>query len=159
VRRAVVDTNVWVSGLLKPSGWPGRIRRGLEAGRFALVTSEPLLSELSKVLSRPRIIRRFGVHPTDTAALLSLIRERAEIVTITRTVALCRDPDDDIVLETAMVGHADTVVTRDDDLKGDSGLLEALVAHGIEVLTVRRFLEAIEGESPLEAVDSPDSPS
>jgi putative PIN family toxin of toxin-antitoxin system len=143
VRRVVVDTNVWVSGLLKPGSWPARVRRGLEAGRFALVTSEPMLAELSDVLARPRIVRRYGVRPDEVAALLALIREQAEVVAVTGTLALCRDPKDDIVLETAVVGGADTLVTRDDDLKGESDLVRALSERGVAVLSVQRFLDAI----------------
>lgn len=107
-----------------------------------------MLAELSYVLARPRIVRKYGVRSDEVAALLALIREQAEIVAVTGTLALCRDPKDDVVLETAIVGRADTVVTRDDDLKGERDLVRAPSERGVEVLTVQRFLDAIGSDVP-----------
>jgi predicted nucleic acid-binding protein len=53
-------------------------------------------------------------------------------------------PDDDVVLETAFTGKADTVVSRDEDLKGDQDLARLLREAGIEMLSVRRFLEVLD---------------
>jgi predicted nucleic acid-binding protein len=52
---------------------------------------------------------------------------------------MCRDADDDAVIETALVGQADALVTRDDDLKSPE-LTIALEAHSLAVLTVRHLL-------------------
>jgi putative PIN family toxin of toxin-antitoxin system len=145
--RAVVDTNVWVSALLNPAGQPAAIRLALARERFTLVTSEPLLTELAKVLARPRFARRYGVKGTDIGELVALLRERAEIAPVAGTVRLCRDPDDDVVIETALNGHADALVTRDDDLKGVAELAALLRERGVAVLTVRRFLEALAAEA------------
>jgi putative PIN family toxin of toxin-antitoxin system len=116
----------------------------LEAGRFVLVTSEPLLDELGEVLSRPRILRRYPLAPDAATALGSRLRRRAEIVRVQYAVHLCRDPDDNLVIETAALGRAELLVTRDDDLKGDLSLSQALAAGGIAVLSVRRFLAVLE---------------
>ena len=67
--RAVVDTSVWVSAILNPSGPPARILEALEDGRFSLVVSEPLLTELAEVISRPRLVRRYKLTPEKTAAM------------------------------------------------------------------------------------------
>ena len=48
--RATIDTNVWISALVNPAGAPARILAALQAERFTLVTSEPLLAELERVL-------------------------------------------------------------------------------------------------------------
>ena len=65
-------------------------------------------------------------------------------MTITGGVRLCRDPNDDMVLEPALRGRADTLITRDDDLKGEADLVELLAAAGIAVLAVRRFLALLD---------------
>jgi uncharacterized protein len=45
----------------------------------------------------------------------------------------CRDPDDDLILETAIRGQAQYTVTRDDDIKRDLDLIKHLQAHGVTV--------------------------
>ena len=57
---------------------------------------------------------------------------------------LCRDPDDDLILETAVLGRARYAVSRDDDLKGDRDLVANMIPMGVEVLTVQHFLERLE---------------
>jgi putative PIN family toxin of toxin-antitoxin system len=126
------------------------MRAALQRQQFVLVTSEQLLAELAAVLARPRFTSRYGVTRRDAHELVALIREQAEIVPVLGTVDLCRDPDDDVVIETAQNGHADVLVTRDDDLKADVELVAALTTRGVSVLTVRRFLAilATEGTDP-----------
>ena len=53
---------------------------------------------------------------------------------------LCRDPEDDFLLETALLGGADCMVSRDDDLKRDLDLIDYLRTSGVEVLSVAQFL-------------------
>lgn len=149
MRRVVIDTNVWVSALLNPRGYPAQILTALGATRFNLLISEPLLEELAEVLARPRIARKYGVTLADIEELVTLLRERGTEVAVTGSVRLCRDPDDDVVLETALKGKADTMVSRDEDIKGDVALAELLRAAGIEVLSVQRFLNLLEEEPPL----------
>lgn len=148
--RVVVDTNVWISAVLNPAGPPAAVAAALSRGGFSLVTSKPLLDEVSEVLARPRFAHRYRVTTADIADLLDLLSERAEIAVVAGTVQLCRDPDDDVVIETARNGRATAMVTRDDDLKRDWDLIQLLAAEGIEVLSVRQFLERLaeeEGDS------------
>jgi putative PIN family toxin of toxin-antitoxin system len=142
--RVVVDTNVWVSAVLTPGGPPGLVRRALHDARFSLIISEPLLEEVAEVLARPRIVSKYGVTADHILDLLGLMRERGELVDVAGAVHLCRDPDDDLVVETALNGRADTLVSRDDDLKAASDLVAILARHGVEVLTVRRFLASLD---------------
>jgi uncharacterized protein len=141
--RAVVDSNVWVSALVNPAGAPAQVLAALRAQRFELVLSEPLLTELADVLRRPRFARRFAVTPEMTAALLAVLRARAHRVELAGTVRVCRDPNDDMVIETALTGHADALVSRDDDLKRSPEVAAALAERGIRVLSVQRFLDAL----------------
>lgn len=59
---ALFDTNVWVSALLNPSGIPARLITRWTQGDFTVVTSLPLLEELSEVLSRPRLKRKYQIR-------------------------------------------------------------------------------------------------
>lgn len=141
--RAVVDTNVWVSALLNPEGYPGRVLNAFRDERFDLVISEPLLAELSEVLTRPRLAARYRLTQSASRDLVSLLRRRAHLVSVRGTVQICRDPDDDVVIETALRGRADVLVTRDDDLKGDRDLAVHLATQHVQVMTVDRFLNEL----------------
>lgn len=146
--RVVVDTNVWVSAVLNPGGPPATAAEALGRGVYTLITSAPLLDELAEVLARPRFARRYGVASQDIEDLVALLGEQAEVVSVAGTVHLCRDPDDDMVIETAINGRAELMVTRDDDLKRDWDLIQVLAGEGIEVLSVQQFLKRLADEKP-----------
>lgn len=95
------------------------------------------------MLARPRLQRKYGLTEQDSAELLWLLRERAQVVWIRGEVRLCRDPDDDLVIETAVMGRAELLATRDDDLKATTEVATYLGAAGIVVVSVRRFLDLL----------------
>jgi predicted nucleic acid-binding protein len=68
--------------------------------------------------------------------------ESGELVHLAGTVHVCRDPDDNAVLETAEAGGADCVVSEDKDVRA-AEVAEYLAARGIRVLTIRQFLEEL----------------
>lgn len=142
--KAVIDTNIWVSALLNPSGYPAKLLKAFIAGRFELVVSEPLLVELADVLNRPRIKIKYGLDEADISEFLQLLEEQSEHVFPPGTIAICRDPDDNAVIETAIVGKAFCIVSRDDDLKFDVAVAEYLSSLDITVLTIDRFLKLLE---------------
>jgi len=117
--KAVIDTNIWVSAILCPSGFPAKLRESFADGIFHSVISEPMLLELAEVLSRPRIKEKYGISEYDIQELLILIEERSEHVMLSGDVAICRDKDDNLIIETAIKGQANYIVTRDDDIKSD----------------------------------------
>lgn len=142
--RVVVDTNVPVSAVINPAGFPARILAALAAGQFTMVTSEPLLEELEIKLCLPRIRRRTGLTPEQVADLISAIRDFAIVVELAGSVKLCRDPDDDMVIETCIEGQAEILVSRDEDLTRAPEVAETLASHGVRVLTVAQFVAWLE---------------
>jgi uncharacterized protein len=136
----LVDTNVWVSAFINPAGSPARLHRAWLDNRLQVLVSLPLLDELSDVLTRPRITRKYPIQATDIEGFLKLLIRRSQIVVPTGSVRKCRDPDDDLILETAILGQAQYVVTRYDDMKRDLDLIKHLQAHGVAVLSVQQFL-------------------
>ncbi len=141
---AVVDTGVWVLAFLNPVGFPARVLQVARAERFHVVVSNPLLEELRDVLLRPRIMRVRGTTPEEGLAFVQSIADVAQIVAISGTLHLCRDPDDDMILETALVGQAAYVVSRDEDLTRDPDLVQVLKSHRIVAVTVNQFLAMVE---------------
>jgi putative PIN family toxin of toxin-antitoxin system len=129
----VLDTNVVVSALL----WKGAPRRLLRAAAVAhveLFTSDPLLAELADVLSRSKLKRHIaglGVSPTE---LFSTYARQVEIVQPTDLPRLVPDPDDDVVIGTALAAKADFIVT------GDRTLLAVGKYEGVRIITVSEAL-------------------
>lgn len=128
---AVLDTNVLVSGLGWPRSLPGRIIHWAIQGRFLLVTSEPLLAELERVLAYPRLAAVIG----NPAKLVRLISEVAVVVDPNREVTVIEhDPADNRVLEAAVAAQADYIVS------GDTDLLEIASFEGVRIVSPREFI-------------------
>ncbi len=141
--KAVIDTNIWVSALLNPSGYPARLRKAFEEGLIEVVISEPILREITDVLSRPRIKNKYGIADVDIQEFLILIEERSEHVLVSGDVRICRDKDDDLIIETAVKGKVKYLVTRDDDVKTDTKVSDFLSQSNISPISVAKFLKLI----------------
>jgi putative PIN family toxin of toxin-antitoxin system len=140
---ALLDTNVWVSAFLKPTGPPGQIVAAWRRDEFTVITSLSQLGEIAEVLGRPRLVRRFRYPHPDAEAFVRLIAARATIVEISGELKICRDPDDDQIVEAAIGGKAQYLVTRDDDLKRDLDLIKMARRNRVRVLSVRQFLRRL----------------
>ncbi len=133
--RYVFDTNVLISALLFENSKPA------QALRYALVNGEVLLSldlleELNEVLGRERFNRYLTAEEREE--FLEALIERAVLVEITENVQECRDRKDDKVLELALNGEAQYIVSGDRDL---------LVLHpfrDVLVITADEFLKIME---------------
>ncbi len=134
--RAVVDTNIIIRALIKPMGTVGPVLARLRDGEYTAVYSEPLLDEMLAKLVLPRIRDKYHLGDSDVADLLALLALRGELVRPERKVRVCRDSDDDKVIEAALAGGAEWVVTGDDDLL----VLEKF--ESIRFVTPRIFLSA-----------------
>lgn len=141
--KAVIDTNIWVSAILNPHGFPSKLREGFKKELFKTIISEPMLEELAEVLSRPRIKDKYGITEKQIKELLILLEEKSEHVVLNENIDVCRDKDDNLILETAIKGRADFIVTRDDDIKFDKKVSDFLFKYGILIATVAKFLSLI----------------
>jgi putative PIN family toxin of toxin-antitoxin system len=110
--RLVVDTNVFVSAALKQTSWSGDLIRWVEKYGGLLKTAATE-RDVIQVFQRPRIAAK--IAPLFLANVYRLFAA-AGLVTITENVAHCRDPKDDKFLELAINGHADVIVSGDNDL-------------------------------------------
>ncbi len=144
--RAVIDTNIWVSSLINPFGFPAVLRKAFEEGAFHIIISEAMIEELTDVLSRSRILNKYEITEEDVRELLTLIEERADDVSLAGDIDICRDKDDNAVIETAINGRAQYLVSRDDDLKFDKEVSTYLSHYGIAVISLPRFLSLIKND-------------
>jgi predicted nucleic acid-binding protein len=86
-----------------------------------------------------------GTSVADAEAFVQRLAAATELVSVSGILKLCRDPDDDLVLETAAVGHATHLVSRDEDVTRDRALERQLERWGVQIVTVSRFLAILEG--------------
>jgi putative PIN family toxin of toxin-antitoxin system len=138
VIRAVVDTNILIRALIKPQGTVGPVLTRLRDGDYTLLYAGPLLDELVAKLALPSIHDKYHLTDDDVETVLALILLRGEPVMPQRRITACRDPKDNVVLEVAVAGEADYIVTGDNDL---------LVLHpfeGIHIVGPAEFLGALE---------------
>ena len=138
-----MDTNVWVSALINPSGPPAAVLNAWAERRFAAVLPAMVLDEIRAVLGRDRLRRRIRVTDEDVTEFVRLVAEGSMVIATTGRVLGCRDKKDDALLEAATLGSADMVVTRDDDLKRDVDLIARMAQGGIAVVSVSTFLRVL----------------
>jgi len=114
--RAILDTNVLLSGLL----WHGKPHRLLERvrdGTVTLVSSPALLAELAEVIERPQFASVLARSNTSRERSLAEVQTLAEVTAPAPLPApVCRDPDDDEVLALARATQVDLIVSGDKDL-------------------------------------------
>jgi uncharacterized protein len=128
--RAIIDTNVLLSGLLEH----------VRAGTLAMVSSPALLAELVDVISRPKFDSILVRSKTTREKLLTEVRQLAEVIEPPPLAApVCRDPDDDEVLALALAAQVDLIISGDEDL------LVLQVFEGIPILTPAMALQFIGG--------------
>ncbi len=137
--RAVLDANVFISALIRPTGPPGQILdRWIKERSFALIASPAIVDELRRAAHDDRVKRYMPLTPQEVEAWISSIQLTAEQVRPERSVrAVAADPDDDKYIDAAIQGDADFVVS------GDRHLLELRELEGVRIVTPRAFLEKI----------------
>ena len=130
--RLVIDTNVFVSGLISAAGSPAQILRAIQRRKVIHLVSDPIVEEYLRVLDYPQI-RKFkkitDEFVADIAAYLVYQTERVELVS---SIRLSPDPDDDVFLETAVDGRANWLVTND-----KANLLSLRTVERIPIVSAR----------------------
>jgi putative PIN family toxin of toxin-antitoxin system len=132
--RVVLDTNVLYSAVVS-SGKPRLLLRlGIE-GRFLPVTSDLLIQEFTRVMHE----EESGDYRTATLEMLALLNRSCRKVKVRSNlvVAVKADPSDDAVVNTALDGRADYIVT------GDRHLLELQKFRWIRIVTVGEMLKTL----------------
>ncbi len=128
--RVVFDTNILVSALAFPGGQGEAALRRVIDGTDRLLLSRPILDELLEVLGR-----KFARDAEELAHVAVFLSEFATPVAPRRRLRVVRDDPDNRILECAVAGRADGIVT------GDRALL-ALRSHaGIRMMTLRSYLD------------------
>lgn len=127
--RLVLDTNVVASAML----WGGNPKQLLQARRekrVELFTSVTMLAELTDILARRKFEKKIAASLLSVDQLVDGYAELAQMVRPTPTPRIVSDPDDDVVIGTALAARADLLVT------GDRGLLNVREYQGVRIVGV-----------------------
>lgn len=134
--RVVIDTNVWVAGLLSSSGPPAQIIDLVLGGALMVVMSPAILQEYEDVLPRPEL----DLSPDNVAAVLGYLSIPGLHVVHVDPVeppGACSDPDDDHFLGAARAGGAASIIT------GNVKHFPASPWHGIAIASPAAFLRTL----------------
>ena len=114
--RIVLDTSVYVAGLLNPRGGSGEcLRLWYEDALFDVIASQNLFEELLRTLHKPKLQGRFApLQPQRSVSAFAQVAQMLKDVPSPQT--LTRDSNDDFLVSLAIAGAADALVSLDDDL-------------------------------------------
>jgi putative PIN family toxin of toxin-antitoxin system len=135
--RILLDTNIIISGFLSSEGPPGKLVQGWLDGTFELVTSPAQLEELRRALGYERL--RDRINPDQAQYFLESVAVAAIVVTSVGEVTFSADSDDNVILATAIAGHAALIVSGD-----KPGMLNLREVEGIPIVTPREALDRLE---------------
>ncbi|MBA2492293.1 MAG: putative toxin-antitoxin system toxin component, PIN family [Gammaproteobacteria bacterium] len=131
--RAVFDTNIYISALVFPGGRAEKAVHAAADGWFDLLISKAIILEVLDVLTR-----KFGRDPEELSRVALFLADLASVVRPRKKLNVLRDDPDNRILECALAGHADMVVT------GDHAMLTLQKIETVRILTLRDFLEIID---------------
>jgi putative PIN family toxin of toxin-antitoxin system len=127
--KVVFDTNILVSALVFPGGRGEAALRRIIEEQDILVLSKPVLDELLGVLGR-----KFARNAEEIAHVAVFLSELAQYVKPRRRLRVVKDDPDNRILECAIAGRAEAIVT------GDRALLALGEYRGVRIITLRDYL-------------------
>jgi len=127
-RRVVFDTNIFLSAFTF-GGKPEVVFEMVRAGRLQLVVSPAILAEVASILKK-----KFAWDDADIREALMVVGRHAELVKPEHRLRVLVDDADNRVLECAVEGHAEWIIS------GDHHLLGLREFQGIPIVRVSDFL-------------------
>jgi putative PIN family toxin of toxin-antitoxin system len=127
--KVVFDTNILVSALVFPGGRGEEALRRIVEERDQLLISKPILEELLRVLGS-----KFSRDPEELAHIAVFLSELAVTAKPRRRLQVVKDEPDNRILECALTGRAEVIVT------GDHALLALGEYRGVRIMTLRQYL-------------------
>lgn len=127
----VLDTNVIVSGLLRPHSKPAAVLRLVATGAIRVAYDERILAEYREVLGRPK----FPFSRAQIKTFLDQIEGEGIAVAAPPLTSPLPDPDDEVFLEVAMAARVQALIT------GNARHYPARCRRGTPVLDPAAFLD------------------
>jgi putative PIN family toxin of toxin-antitoxin system len=128
----VLDTNVIVSGILRPYSKAATILRLAATGMIQLAYDLRILSEYQDVLNRPK----FTFAREDINVFLDQVEKEGVLVSVVPLKFRLSDPDDEPFLEVALAARAEAIIT------GNKRHFSKKIYQGTQILSPAEFLVA-----------------
>lgn len=128
--KVVFDTNILVSALVFPGGRGEAALRRIVEEQDQLVISKPILDELLGILGR-----KFARDAEELAHAAVFLSELGILVKPRQRLRVVKDDPDNRILECAIAGRADAIVT------GDKALLGLREYRSVRILSLREYLD------------------
>jgi uncharacterized protein len=133
--RILCDVNILVRANENSEGPARRLLLTLLANGHTLLISREMMIELARVLRYPRLLAMFGLSEEQIYNYVHFLQEVSETVVADHTLPVpMRDPQDVVVLQTAVAGEADVICTLDKDFYDDD-TLAFCATLGLDVCT------------------------
>ena len=133
--RAVMDTNVLVSGVLW-RGVPFELLRWAEKNSLVIYASLEILAEVHRVLHYPKFQQYIDNQQTSPGELFAKIASLCTIIQVDQVVkGVCSDADDEKFLSCALAANVEVLVS------GDRHLLNLVQYQSVRILTAREFYQ------------------
>jgi putative PIN family toxin of toxin-antitoxin system len=130
--KAVFDTNIFVSALAIPGGQAERAIDLVIDARVNLLISKEIIHEVLGVLAL-----KFAKGAEELARTAVFLSEMGEVIMPREKIAVLDDEPDNRILECALTGHADVIIT------GDRAMMNLKKYRGIRILSLRQFLDEV----------------
>jgi putative PIN family toxin of toxin-antitoxin system len=132
----VLDTNILVRANpeVSPQGLARALLVTIVSGPHTLILSPAIMVEVRRVLTYPQVQARWPLTQAAIEQYLAYLEAVSVLVEPpVISMPVVSDPDDDPILQTAIVGHADVLCTRDEAFRHE--VVERVSeAHGILIL-------------------------
>ena len=137
--KVVLDTNVLAPGFVGTTSVSARLIDLWREGMYTLVVSEHLIDELARAYTDPYFRARVPAH--QAARITTLLRSDAHLTPLTVPVSgVATQPEDDLVLSTALSGGATFLATR------DRQLLKIETYRKVRIITPGQLLALLVGD-------------
>ena len=137
----VVDTNIWVSTIIKHQGRYAKLVREI-ARQGTLFTAEEILAEARDVVLRPRVQRRYQLSESTIDRTLNEIRSFTTVVTdLPDLNVVLADSDDNTIVACALKAGAEYIISY------DPHLTDLKEYAGIRILTPKQFQSLLKKNS------------
>lgn len=130
--KVVFDTNILISALALPGGRADSAISRIINGIDELILSKAILDELLEVLAR-----KFSRDANELARVAIFLTELATFVKPRRKLQVLNDEPDNRILECALSGDAEVIVT------GDNAMLKLAEFRGVRVMTLSDYLDLV----------------
>jgi len=128
--RVVFDTNIFISAFVIPGSLAEKAILKIIEEKDSLLISTDIIKEVLSVLSS-----KFGRDREGLSHVAVTLSELAELVKPARRVKILKDEPDNRILECAIYGEADLLVT------GDKKILQLRAHKGVKIISLKEYLE------------------